>query len=92
MQQVLLPRLWYTIQEAAEALRMSTGAIYKLTKRGTMESRRIGRKLLIPAHVVEGRAARENTDDPPEQAPAEPQKRSRGRPRKPSKYDPDLDQ
>jgi excisionase family DNA binding protein len=73
------PRPWYTVPEAARALRMSKVTLYRKAQSGKIPSRREGRKVLIPAWFVEqGSKAPE-----PEPAPAPP-KRGPGRPRKPA--------
>jgi excisionase family DNA binding protein len=50
---LLSPRLYYTVPEAATALRMSKVTLYRKAQRGEIPSRREGRKVLIPATYVE---------------------------------------
>jgi excisionase family DNA binding protein len=50
---LLIPRLYYTVPEAAMALRMSKVTLYRKAKLGLIPSRREGRKVLIPAAYVE---------------------------------------
>lgn len=75
MDALLIPRLYYTIAEAAVALRMSKVTLYRKTKSGEIPCRYEGRKVLIPADYVE-----QHKRTPPA-APA-PAPRRTGRPRK----------
>ncbi|MFP3880932.1 MAG: helix-turn-helix domain-containing protein [Actinomycetota bacterium] len=56
-----LPRLAYTVNEAAEVLRCSRGHIYRLIERGHLDRVKIGRRTLIRASEIE-RILTEGTD------------------------------
>jgi excisionase family DNA binding protein len=76
MDALLPPRLYYTVREAADVLRMSVVTVYRKTRTKEIPCRYEGRKVLIPAAYVE---SRQDNPDPPD---APPRKRGRGRPRK----------
>ncbi len=46
-------RIWYTVEEAAAALRISQVTLYAHIKSGKIASRKLGARRLIPAYAVE---------------------------------------
>jgi excisionase family DNA binding protein len=48
-----LPRLAFTVAEAADVLSLSRTELYRLVKRGEIRARRCGRRLLISRRALE---------------------------------------
>lgn len=78
MDALLIPRFYYTIKEAAIALRSSKVTLYRKTKSGEIPCRYEGRKVLIPADYIE----QHKRSPAPEPQATAPVKNKGGRPRK----------
>jgi excisionase family DNA binding protein len=48
-----VPRIWYTVEQAAAALHISQVTLYSHIKSGKIASRKIGARRLIPASAIE---------------------------------------
>jgi len=48
-----LPRIAYTVAEAAALLRVSQTEVYRMTERGELPCKRIGRRKFIPRRAVD---------------------------------------
>lgn len=48
-----LPRIAYTVPEVAASLGLSETETYRLVRNGQIASRKVGRRVLIPAKAIE---------------------------------------
>ncbi len=51
--QVILMKKFFSVKEVAEMLGVSRSLVYDKVCKGTIPSRRVGRRILIPASYVE---------------------------------------
>jgi len=56
-------RLVLTVEEARKQLRLSRGLMYEALRRGEIPSIRIGRRILIPANILERLLERQRVSD-----------------------------
>ena len=47
------PRLAYSMKEAAQALGVARSTLWKMVSEGELEVRRLGRRVLVPAEVIQ---------------------------------------
>lgn len=71
-----MEKLTYTVEEAADLLGVGRTRMYELARKGEVPSIRLGRRILVPAHLLRefvGAPPETGKSSEPEPAPKEPE-------------------